>query len=126
MVMAVGKGHTTPVLLHCQLRTDRPATRHHPSITLQQPEERSSAAATAILQGLISSGGEAPGIMQRASPLPPSPKTSLACTLPLPVPSSTAAHHLPDLLAGGKPGELSSSSAARQHGLSGPAGQRPP
>ena len=64
--------------------------------------------------------------MQTASSLPPSPKTSLACTLPLPVPSSTAARHLPELLAGGKPDTLSSSSIARQRGLSRPAGQRPP
>lgn len=64
--------------------------------------------------------------MQIASSLPPSPKTSQACTLPLPVPSSTAARCLPDPLAGGKLDALSSASIARQHGLSRPAGQRPP
>lgn len=84
------------------------------------------AAAPAALQGLVGSGEDSHGIMQTASSLPPAPKTSLACALPLPAPSSIAACHLPDRLARGKLNRLSSASIASEHGLSGPLGRDPP
>lgn len=84
------------------------------------------AAAPAALQGLVGSGEDAHRIMQTASSLPTAPKTSLACALPLPAPSSIAACHLPGRLTRGMLGRLSSASIAPQHGLSGPLGRDPP